>query len=277
MALGICEFGFQWYSCDNGFKGCCRVDACGPDQCPEGERTTTSYSVAYIDSSTTSSPTRSNTDDTPPVPTSTTDTDTTTDTTTDTDGDSTSSSTTTTSSSSTTTTTKKPTTTSSQSSDSSSSSESSSSTTSTSSSTFSQTPTTVWVPAPTNAAPNPPENADEHRSLSGTAIAGISVGGTVAVVLLGLILFLLIRRRFIQRRNNRAPDTHPFASNSGDAAAGFMADHPSWRGDNGGDNGAKDGGGGGRGAVKGAAGEIFEADDGVPEKPPGLRGLHELP
>lgn len=100
----------------------------------------------------------------------------------------------------------------------------------------------------------------------------------MAVALLGLILFLLIRRRFIQRRNNRAPDTHPFASNSGDAAAGFMADHPSWRGDNGGDNGAKDGGGGGgRGGDKGAVGEIFEADDGVPEKPPGLRGLHELP
>ncbi|KAI1094812.1 hypothetical protein F5B19DRAFT_415794 [Rostrohypoxylon terebratum] len=251
MALGICEFGFQWYSCDNGFKGCCRINACGPDQCPEGERTTTSYSVAYIDSaSTTSSPTSTNTDDTPPVPTSTTDT----------DGDSTSPSTTPS--------------TSSQSSASSSSSQSSTPTTSTPSPQMSSqtAPSTIWVPVPTNPAQNEPApSVDEHPRLSTTAIAGISVGSTVAVALLGLITYLLVRRLFIQRRNNRASGTNPFAfASTSHDAAGFMADHPSWRG---GEDVGKTGGGEG----KRATGEVVEADDGTPGKPPGLKGLYELP
>ncbi|KAI0882728.1 uncharacterized protein GGS22DRAFT_195505 [Annulohypoxylon maeteangense] len=241
-SLGICEFGFTFYSCDNGFKGCCRVDACGPDQCPEGQRTTTSYPVPYIDSSTTAPPddtetpapspstTESSTDDGSttfvyPLPPSTTDPTSTTETT-------------------------------AQSTTRSSSPTSSSQTTSPTPSSTPQTtpaPPTVWIPIPTSA-PQPSSSNDSHPRLSTTAIAGISVGGTVAAALLSLFGYLLIRRRCIARRNARASAANPFSFSSG-AAEGFMADHPMWRG---GDKG-KEGG------------------EGDAKRSPDLRGLCELP
>ncbi|KAI1214068.1 uncharacterized protein F4807DRAFT_406528 [Annulohypoxylon truncatum] len=254
-SMGICEFGFQFYSCDNGFKGCCRVNACGPDQCPEGQRTTTSYPVPYIDSST-----KANTV-TPSATTIFTNTEG------GSNGSSTRSTATTENTSESTTATIP------QTSSPSSSSSPSASTSTPSPSTPYTTPAppTVWVPIPTSAPqPSASNSSGEHPRLSATAIAGISVGGTMAVALLALIGFLLIRRHRIARRNARAPAANPFAFSSRDAE-GFMADHPMWR--EGDDDKVQDG------LAKGAARETGEVKVNELEarKNTGLRGLYELP
>ncbi|KAI2466377.1 hypothetical protein F4781DRAFT_445215 [Annulohypoxylon bovei var. microspora] len=221
-SMGICEFGFHFYNCDNGFKGCCRVDACGRDQCPEGSRTTTSYPVPFIDSSTAAPPVDTDTD-LPSVSTIFTNTDN------DGNDDGPGDSTTFVDPSIPTTTTDTETTSSSSSSASSPSSSLASSSQPSPPPPPPTPPTPPTVTVPINTSTPQPINiiSGEPSRLSTTALAGICVGGTAVAAFMLLIVCLLIRRRCIARRMAAIPAAAPFADEPR-FAEGFMSDHPMW-------------------------------------------------
>ncbi|KAI1459385.1 hypothetical protein F4805DRAFT_473322 [Annulohypoxylon moriforme] len=258
-SLGTCQSGFVFYSCGNGFKGCCRVNPCGPDQCPEEQRTTASTTITNILPLTTESTVETETASSSVSAT----------------GPNPDDGTTPSSSVPQSTGTSETATKSNSPSSSPSPSPASSSTTPPthppSPSTAPAAPPTVYVPIPTTAPPaqpiTDPNNSgggnNDHPRLSATAIAGISVGGTVAAALLSLLAYLLIRRRCIAWRNARAPSSHPFTFASPPArdAAGFMADHPMW---------CEEG-------EKGRGSHGTTEEEGTAGGPRDIRGLSELP
>ncbi|OTB01536.1 hypothetical protein M426DRAFT_265892 [Hypoxylon sp. CI-4A] len=66
----------------------------------------------------------------------------------------------------------------------------------------------------TPSATHTPESSSEgHHQLSTAAIAGISVGATILGIIIIVLAFLLIRRRYIARGAASVPYRNPFSSN----------------------------------------------------------------
>ncbi|KAI0140131.1 hypothetical protein F4776DRAFT_578835 [Hypoxylon sp. NC0597] len=205
--LGVCDPGYNFYNCKNGFIGCCSVGACDLDGCPEEDQQTTQ---ADLTTTTTNTPTMSSF--TLPTDTRTIDV----------SNYSDKSSTSTTADTSTpllgtaTQTTKA---------SSSLPYPMASLLSSPLSSSFLQS-TAPTIPPDTTTTQS---STRESTRLSTAAIAGISAGSTVAGILILTIVSLLIRRRYIAKRMASMPSSSPFAGQS-QGAEKFMMDHPSWQG-----------------------------------------------
>ncbi|KAI0838963.1 hypothetical protein F5Y06DRAFT_296120 [Hypoxylon sp. FL0890] len=169
--LGVCDAGYNFYHCDNGFVGCCSVGACDLEGCPdEDQQATQPFSTTTVACIT---PTTSSL--TIPTETYTTDIGY--------DPDKTSAGSTTKSlTHSLTTTSNLP----------------------SPSSPFLQST------APTNTT-TPQSYTGGSATLSTAAIAGISAGGTILGIFLLTIVSLLIRRQCIAKRMASLPSTSPFA------------------------------------------------------------------
>ncbi|KAI1410776.1 hypothetical protein F5Y13DRAFT_191853 [Hypoxylon sp. FL1857] len=210
--LGTCDPGYTFYRCDNGFVGCCSVEACDPDGCPdeENQQITETDSTSMISSTLTPSTFTSFIEVFTTFPdgfTSVTDPFTT-DLGYDSGGSSTSSTTT----------------------DPSTYSLPQTSQTSSPLSPPSLTPSSTPFPQSTAQSNTniPQSHNEEYHRLSAAAIAGISVGSTVVGIFLFTIVFLRVRRRYIAKRMASVPSRSPFADEPRGAEK-FMVDHPSWR------------------------------------------------
>ncbi|KAI6087861.1 hypothetical protein F4821DRAFT_277525 [Hypoxylon rubiginosum] len=188
---GTCDSGFVFYSCNNGFKGCCSVSACdSPDGCPDDamqpedtkptptttsatKQPTPSETTIFVDSSTTpetvepSSTFADSITTATPTPTL--------------DGSVTS--------------------------------------------IEASTPSSPTDPASTSV-PQSSNDAEAGPPLSTAAIAGICVGGTVFAMFILLIISLRIRRHRIAKRHASSADAGVHYSDAA-FAEDFMKDHPS--------------------------------------------------
>ncbi|KAI1104179.1 hypothetical protein F4804DRAFT_308041 [Jackrogersella minutella] len=197
--LGDCDSGFAFYNCNTGFVGCCSVDACDPEGCPDDDKQPAQSSSTTTSSPTSDTPISFITDASTPDQdgTSSSDPPTTIDYTSDWPAIATDTM------------------------------------VSLSTATDSNTPNHTSTPPSTptsNLAPTEPptQSAEQPPRLSTAAVAGICVGGTTLTLIVLIIAALLIRRHRIAKRMAALPAASPFADKPPDAEA-FMMGHPAWR------------------------------------------------